>query len=79
MLWLKKKMITKNHIDKMFIRQELDKGQDARALEIEKKAHELALLIQQTIRTNKTVEEAIIHVKTAAMLARVAIATENKD
>ena len=63
----------------MFIRQELDRSQDERALEIEKKAHELALLIQKSIRPNKTVEEAIIHVKTAAMLARVAIATEHKN
>ena len=72
-------MITKKHIDRMFIRQELDKEQARRADEIDRKAHELALLIQKSIRPNKTVEEALIQVKTAAMLARVAIATENKD
>lgn len=72
-------MITKKHIDRMFIRQELDKDQERRAKDIEEKAHELALLIQKNIRPSKTVMEALIQVKTAAMLARVAIATENED
>lgn len=73
-------MLSKKHIDKMFIRQELTKEQAHRADEIEKAAHELALLIQDNVKVvNSTVEEAILQVKKAAMLARVAIATEDKN
>ena len=73
-------MLSKKHIDRMFIRQELTEKQIARAEEIEKKAHELALLIQKNCgRPNKTMEEAILHLKKAAMLARCAIAQEDRE
>jgi hypothetical protein len=73
-------MLSKKHIDKMFIRQELTDEQAQRADEIEAKAHELALLIQKNVKVvSNTVEEAILEAKKAAMLARVAIATEDKN
>ncbi|MDB4330465.1 hypothetical protein N9948_01955 [bacterium] len=73
-------MLSKKHIDRMFIRQELTEDQARRADEIDKAAHEFALLIRNNIPlVNTTVEEALLEVKKAAMLARVAIATEDKD
>jgi hypothetical protein len=72
-------MLTKIHIDKMFIRQELSKEQSIRADEIESKAHELALLIQKNCgRPNNMMEEAILHLKQSAMLARCCIAQEDR-
>jgi hypothetical protein len=72
-------MLTKIHIDKMFIRQELTDEQARRADEIEQKAHELALLIQKNCgRPNNMMEESILHLKQAAMLARCCIAQEDR-
>jgi hypothetical protein len=73
-------MLTKKHIDKMFIRQKLSETQSIRAEAIEEKAHELALFIQQNCgHPNKTMEEAILHLKQAAMLARCCIAQEDRE
>ena len=64
----------------MFIRQKLSEEQKKRAEEIESKAHELALLIQKnTNGVTKTMEQAIMRAKEAAMIARVAIATEDRE
>ena len=72
-------MLTKKQIDKMFIRQELTEDQEQRAEEIERAAHALAILIKENVNIlNCTVEEAILHAKKAAMLARVAIAAEDR-
>lgn len=75
----KDNMLTKIHIDKMFIRQELTEDQIKRADEIEAKAHELALLIQKNCgRPNNVMEESILYIKQAAMLARCCIAQEDR-
>lgn len=68
-------MLSKKQIDRMFLRQNLTEEQTKRAKEIEQKAHELALLIQNNCgRPNKTMEEAILYVKQSSMLARCCIA-----
>ena len=73
-------MLSKKNIDRMFIRQELSKDQKRRAEEIEKKAHELALFIKDNCgRPNKTMDEAILHLKQATMLARCCIAQEDRE
>lgn len=73
-------MLTKLHIDKMFIRQELTDDQAKRAEDIEAKAHELALLIQKNCgRPNSIMEESILYLKQAAMLARCCIAQEDRE
>jgi hypothetical protein len=73
-------MLTKKHIDKMFIRQEMSPDQIRRAEEIESKAHELALLIQSNCgHPNKIMEEAMLSLKKSIMLARCCIAQEDRE
>ena len=75
---LEVKMLSKKHVDKMFIRKELSEEQEKLAAEIEKKAHELAVYILKELRVNNTVEEAILHLKKASMLCRMRIATSDR-
>jgi hypothetical protein len=72
-------MLSKKHIDKMFIRKELSERDEKVASEIEKRAHELALYILNELQVNNTVEEAILHLKKASMLCRMRIATQDRE
>jgi hypothetical protein len=73
-------MLTKKHIHKMFIRQEMSDEQNKKAEAIEAQAHQLALLIKDCCKhPNKIMEEAILHLKQAAMLARCCIAQEDRE
>jgi hypothetical protein len=73
-------MLSKENIDRMFLRKKLSSDQIRRSEEIEKKAHELALLVKENCgRPNKTMEEAILYIKKAAMLSRCSIAQEDRE
>lgn len=72
-------MITYRRLEKMFVRQELSEGKGQISDEVEKKCYELARFILDNVRPNNALEEAMLHLKKASMMTRVAIAMEDDD